>query len=326
MKIIIPAAGVGTRLRPHTYSEPKALLNVAGKPILGHILDNLKPLNPTEVIFVIGFLGHKIIDFVKKNYKFKTTFVEQKQLWGLGHAIYLTRNFISQEPVLIILGDTIIDSDLKFVKKSKYNLLGTCEVEDPRRFGIAEIQNGWVKKLAEKPKKPKGNLALVGAYYIKDTNLFKQCLKEIVEKGHRNKGEYQLTDVLQKMIEKKAKFKTFQVKGWYDCGKIETLLETNRDLLMKNNFPTSLKNFRGSLILPPVFISPKAKVENSVVGPFATIADQARVKNSVVFDSIINENAQVQQTILNSQVIRKNAKINENTWHFEYLQYGVTKA
>src|SRR3990172_4364182 len=128
MKIIIPAAGVGTRLRPHTYSEPKALLNVAGKTILGHILDNLKPLNPTEVVFVIGFLGHKIIDFVKKNCKFKTTFVEQKQLWGLGHAIYLTRNFIGQEPVLIILGDTIINSDLKFVKKSKCNLLRICEI------------------------------------------------------------------------------------------------------------------------------------------------------------------------------------------------------
>jgi len=121
MKIIIPAAGVGTRLRPHTYSEPKALLNVAGKPILGHILDNLKPLNPKEVIFVIGFLGQKIIDFVKKNYKFKTNFVKQKKLLGLGHAIYLTRNFISQEPALIILGDTIIDSDLKFVKKRSHN-------------------------------------------------------------------------------------------------------------------------------------------------------------------------------------------------------------
>ncbi len=256
MKIIIPAAGVGIRLRPHTYSEPKALLNVAGKPILGHILDNLLPLKPTEVIFVIGFLGHKIIDFVKKNYKFKTNFVKQKQLLGLGHAIYLTRNFIGQEPVLIILGDTIIDSDLRFIRKSQYNLLGTCEVEDPRRFGIAEVQNGWVKKLTEKPKRPKGNLALVGVYYIKDTDLFRQCLNQIVEAGKKTKGEYQLTDILQKMIEKKAKFKTFQVQGWYDCGKIETLLETNRHLLMRNRFTPSHKNFRGSLILPPVFISP----------------------------------------------------------------------
>ncbi len=319
MKIIIPAAGVGTRLRPHTYTEPKVLLNVAGKPILGHILDNLIHLKPTEVIFVIGFWGQKIIDFVKKNYKFKTTFVEQKQLFGLGHAIYLTGNFITEEPVLIILGDTIIDSDLKFVKKSKTNLLGTSPVEDPQRFGIAEVQNGWVKKLTEKPKKPKGNLALVGAYYIKDTNLFKQCLKEIVEKRPRNKGEFQLTDVLQMMIEKKAKFKTFKVQGWHDCGKIETLLETNRNLLMKNYFSTGLKNFRGSLILPPVFISPKAQVENSVVGPFATIADKASVKNSVIFDSIVNENSQVLHSVLNAQVIRKNSKVNEKNWHFERL-------
>jgi len=318
MKIIIPAAGVGTRLRPHTYSEPKALLNAAGKPILGHILDNLVPLKPTEVIFVIGFLGQKIIDFVKKNYKFKTNFVEQKKLLGLGHAIYLTRELITEEPVLIILGDTIIDSDLRFIRKSKNNLLGTCEVEDPRRFGIAEVENGWVKKLTEKPKNPKGNLALVGAYYIKDTNLFTQCLKETVEKGLKTKGEYQLTDVLQKMIQKKAKFKTFKVQSWYDCGKIETLLETNRNLLMRKTVSLNKKS-RGSLILPPVFISPKAKVENSVVGPFATIADKARVKNSVIFDSIVNENSKVLHTILNSQVVRKKAKINENNWHFESL-------
>ena len=315
MKIIIPAAGVGTRLRPHTYSEPKALLNVAGKPILGHILDNLKPLGPKEVIFVIGFLGHKLIDFVKKNYKFKTNFVKQKKLLGLGHAIYLTRNFISQEPALIILGDTIIDSDLKFVKKSKYNLLGTCEVKDPQRFGIAEVQNGWVKKLTEKLKRPKDNLALVGVYYIKDTNLFKQCLNEIVGNGKMTKGEYQLTDVLQKMIDKKAKFKTFEVQGWHDCGKIETLLQTNRYLLMRNGFPSS-KQIPGSVTLPPVFISPQAKIENSVIGPFVTVGDKAWIKNSVVFDSIVNEKAQVLHTILNAQVVRKNALVNENDWPF----------
>jgi len=161
-------------------------------------------------------------------------------------------------------------------------------------------------------------LALVGAYYIKDTNLFTQCLKETVEKGLKTKGEYQLTDVLQKMIQKKAKFKTFKVQSWYDCGKIETLLETNRNLLMRKTVSLNKKS-RGSLILPPVFISPKAKVENSVVGPFATIADKARVKNSVIFDSIVNENSKVLHTILNSQVVRKKAKINENNWHFESL-------
>ncbi|OGC75641.1 MAG: hypothetical protein A2145_04325 [candidate division Zixibacteria bacterium RBG_16_40_9] len=319
MKIIIPAAGVGTRLRPHTYTDPKVLLNVAGKPILAHILDNLVALKPTEVIFIIGFLGQKIIDFVKKNYKFKSNFVEQKKLLGLGHAIYLTSNFITEEPVLIILGDTIIESNLKFILKSKTNLLGTCPVDDPQRFGIAEVKNGWVTKLTEKPKRPKGNLALVGVYYIKDTGLFKQGLKEVVEKGQKTKGEYQLTDVLQKMIEKKAKFKTFKVQGWYDCGKIETLLETNRHLLMRKSFLPSHKNFTGSLILPPVFISPQAQIEHSVIGPFVTVTDKARVKNSVVFDAIVNEKAQVRHSILNSQVVSKNAKICQNNWPFTSL-------
>ncbi len=319
MKIIIPAAGVGTRLRPHTYSEPKALLNVAGKPILAHILDNLVALKPTEVIFIIGFLGQKIIDFVKKNYKFKSNFVEQKKLLGLGHALYLAQEFITAEPVLIILGDTIIESNLKFTVKSESNLLGVCPVEDPQRFGIAEVKNGWVIKLTEKPKRPKGYLALVGVYYIKDTNLFKQCLKEIAENGKKTKGEYQLTDVLQKMIEKKAKFKTFKVQGWYDCGKIQTLLETNRRLLMRKSFLPSHKNFRGSLILPPVFISPQAKIEHSVIGPFATVTDKVWVKNSVIFDSIVNPKAQVRHTILNSQVVGKNSQVCQNNWPFKSL-------
>ncbi len=319
MKVIIPAAGVGTRLRPYTKTDPKALLQVAGKPILAHILDNLIPLRPTEVIIIIGFWGQKIIDFVKKNYKFKSKFVEQKKLLGLGHALYLAQEFITEEPVLIILGDTIIESNLKIISGSKSNLLGVCPVEDPQRFGIAEVKNGWVTKLTEKPKKPKGNLALVGLYYLRDTKLFKNCLKEIVENGQKTKGEYQLTDVLQKMIEKKAKFKTFPVSGWYDCGKIETLLETNRNLLMKNHFSARLKRLTGSLILPPVFISPKAKIENSVIGPFVSIADQARVKNSVIFDSIINQEAQVQKSILNSQVVKKKDRINQNSWHFESL-------
>ncbi len=312
MKVIIPAAGVGTRLRPHTYSEPKALLNVAGKPILGHILDNLLSLKPQEVIFVIGFLGQKIIDFVKKNYKFKANFVEQKHLWGLGHAIHLSRSYISDESVLIILGDTIIDSDLKFIAKSKNNLLGTCGVEDPQRFGIAEVKNGWVTKLTEKPKRPKGNLALVGVYYIKESALLKKCLKEIVENGKKTKGEYQLTDVLQKMIEKKAKFKTFKVQGWYDCGKIETLLESNRHLLKKNGLSHSYKNFKGCVILPPVFISKQAQVENSIIGPFVTVAEKAQVKNSVIKDSIISEEAQVFNTVLESSVIGKNAVLQGN--------------
>lgn len=319
MKVIIPAAGIGTRLRPHTFSEPKALLQVAGKPILAHIIDNLIPLKPSEVIVIIGFLGQKIIDFVRKNYKFKTNFVEQRKLLGLGHAVYLAKESITQEPVLIILGDTIIESNLKIISGTRNNLLGVCPVEDPQRFGIAEVKNGWVTKLTEKPKRPNGNLALVGLYYIKDTDLFKHCLTEIVENDQKTKGEYQLTDVLQKMIEKKAKFKTFEVQGWYDCGKIVTLLQTNRHLLMKKFFSFRLKNLKGSLILPPVYISSKAKIENSVIGPFVSIGNQARIKNSVVFDSIINEKAQVRKSILNSRVVKKKDRINENNWHFENL-------
>lgn len=307
MKVIIPVAGIGTRLRPLTHTAPKGLLQVAGKPILGHILDRLKKIKFDEVIFVVGFLGEKIVDYVKKNYNFKSKFVYQKELKGLGYAIWLASKKIRKDqPVLIILGDTIIEADLLPILKKGENALGTRWVADPKRFGIVEMEHSWVKRLVEKPEHPPSHQALVGIYYITSTPVLKKCLEEIVTRGIKTKEEYQFTDALQLMINDGVKFSTFDVEGWYDCGKPENLLETNRHLL--SNIKKTRK-IKGSVLIPPVYVSPKAKIINSVIGPYVSISAKATVRNSVLKNSIIGENASVNFCLLESSLIGIDAQV-----------------
>jgi glucose-1-phosphate thymidylyltransferase len=227
MRAIIPVAGVGSRLRPHTYSVPKVLLNVAGKPIIGHILDTIIAAGYDEATVIIGYLGEMVKEYVLANYKIKFDFVEQEERLGLGHAIYISRHTFSRDPILIILGDTVFDVDLKKMVGSPHTEIGVKPVEDPRRFGVAEIQGEFISHLVEKPDKPVSNLAIVGLYYIRQPQTLVDCLKEMIKSNVRTKGEYQLTDALQMMLDRGEQMRAFPIEGWYDCGKPETLLSTN---------------------------------------------------------------------------------------------------
>jgi glucose-1-phosphate thymidylyltransferase len=304
MKAIIPVAGVGSRLRPHTYTLPKVLLNVAGKPIIGHIIDKIIEEGFNEAVIVVGYLGDMIQEYLTKNYDIKFTFIEQEERLGLGHAIWITREHIGTEPMLIILGDTIFEVDMKDVLRREHSSLGVKAVDDPRRFGVAEMRDGFISKLIEKPEKPTSNLAVVGLYYIKRPQLLVECLNREIAENIRTKGEYQLTDALQMMIDGGEKFSTFPVDGWYDCGKPETLLSTNQKLLKSKS---KHREIFGCVINPPVYIADDADIQNSVIGPYATIASKAVVKNSVIENSIIGEETQVLSMLLNESIIGNNA-------------------
>jgi glucose-1-phosphate thymidylyltransferase len=306
IRAIIPVAGIGTRLRPHTYTLPKVLLNVAGKPILGHIMDRIILEGISKATFVVGYLGEKVQEFIKDNYKVEADFVQQDEQLGLGHAIYMAKETFKGDELLIILGDTIFDVDLKSMLNQKYSALGVKEVDDPRRFGVAIIENGFITKLIEKPEIPISKLAIVGLYYIKNSNLLEECLNEIISKDIRTKDEYQLTDALQLMLDKGEKFVPFSVEGWFDCGKPETLLSTNHHLLEKLN---NTEKIEGVLIRKPVYISPECKVENSIIGPYTTINDGAEIKNSIIVNSIIGVNAKVNNAILRDSIIGNNTII-----------------
>ncbi len=305
MRAIIPVAGLGSRLKPHTFSTPKVLLNVGGKPILGHILDKLLEEDVRKATFVIGHLGEMIKNFVQNEYpNMDADFIEQKEMEGLGHAIYTAIPTFDDKEIFIILGDTIFDVNLKSVFKNKKTSLGVKEVDDPRRFGVAVINNGYIKKLVEKPHTPVSNLALVGLYYIANSEVLIKSLNKLVEKDLRTKGELQLTDALQMMIEDGEKITTFPVEGWYDCGKPETLLSTNQYLL---DIKSSSRKFDNVVVNNPVFIADDAEISNSIIGPYATIDSGCKIEESIIKNSIVGSNAQVNKSLLENSIIGNNS-------------------
>lgn len=306
MRAIIPVAGVGSRLRPHTYTLPKVLLNVAGKPILGHILDKVIQEGISSATLIVGHMGEMVEEYVRANYEIEVDFVQQPVREGLGHSIYLAQHVLGDEPVLIILGDTIFDVNLQPVLASNTSALGVKSVEDARRFGVVELDGDRVVRLIEKPENPPTNLAIVGIYYIHAPRLLADCLNDIVEHGRRTRGEYQLTDALQIMLERGETFTTFAVEGWFDCGKPETLLQTNRHLLETMRQERKLP---GVVFNPPVHVAPSAHITNSIIGPYATIADGAVIDDSIVVDSIIGEMAQVSKTMLSESIVGNHAVI-----------------
>ncbi|HUN66295.1 MAG TPA: sugar phosphate nucleotidyltransferase [Bacteroidota bacterium] len=306
MRAIIPVAGFGSRLRPHTFTIPKVLLNVAGKPIIAHILDKIIADGFDEATIIIGHLGDKIEEYVRRHYRIDVEFVEQKEPLGLAHAISLSRESFTDDPILIILGDTIFDVNLRPVLRQANSAIGVKSVEDPRRFGVVEVKNSRVTNLVEKPEHPVSNLAIVGLYWIRRPKVLAACIDELFTRKKTTKGEYQLTDALQLMLKQGEKITTFPVEGWYDCGKPETLLATNRHLLEINGTHGKCP---GVVIIPPVHIARTAKIVNSVIGPYATVAAGAVVEDSILRDSIISEDAVVAQSMLEGSIVGVNTVV-----------------
>lgn len=309
MKAILPVAGVGTRLRPLTHTQPKTLVHVAGKPILGHILDRLLPVGVDEVVLIVGQWGDRIVEYVQRQYpQIKVTAVEQEERKGLGHAVYMAQAaFTRDEPALIVLGDTIFQADLKAALRTGKSTIGVRCVPNPSQFGVVELQGEQVKRLLEKPARPPTDLAIVGIYYVRTSSLLFRCLGDIIAEDIRVKGEYQLTDGLQRMIDHGEELLTFPVEDWWDCGNPDILLETNRELLARSEPRTS--NVDDVTIVPPVAIDATARIMRSVIGPYVSVAAGATVRDSVIRDSIINEGAHVSTTLLDNSLIGEHADV-----------------
>lgn len=307
MKVIIPTAGLGTRLRPHTYSKPKPLVSVAGKPVLGHILDTLSAIQIDELIFITGYLGNQIESFVRQNYALPARFIEQTELKGQAHAIYLAREVVSG-PTLILYVDTIFEADLSRLNQIDADgVIYVKEVDDPRRFGVALIQNGSITRLVEKPDNDISNLAMIGLYYVRDAQWLMRSIEELLDRNIQTKGEFYLTDALQLMIGSGARFIAEPVTVWEDCGKPETVLQTNRYLL--DHGRAHAGKTQGSIVVPPVYIDDSAQVVNSIVGPYVSIAAGAVVRDSIIRDSIINSDALIQSAALQNSLVGDDALV-----------------
>ncbi len=317
MKAIIPVAGAGTKLRPHTYTQPKALIPLAGKTILSIIVDQLHDAGINDFIFIVGYLGEKIQDYVKAKYPhLNCHFVYQNERYGTGHAIDLTKEIVGNEEVFIVLGDTVAEYDVAQMINNPYSMLAVKRVDDPRNFGVAEIEDdGFISRVVEKPAIPKSNMALVGIYKIKETDFLFNCLKKIIEKADRTQHhELSLTDALECMIQSGAKIKAFKVQNWFDCGKKETLLESNAILLKKFGGKVySQEKFENTIIIPPVSIGEGCDIRNSVIGPNVTIGDSTILNYTIVKDSIIGSFSKLYDVVLDDSLIGNDTGIKGET-------------
>ena len=308
MIAIIPMAGKGTRLRPLTHSTPKALLRVGAKPILGHIIDNLMTIGVDHLVIIIGAEAADIPRYVRETYPaLALDVVVQEQKLGLGHAVSLSEPYARGSAVIVMYGDTIIDGDLTgLVDPTVDGVIAVKQVDDPRRFGVVNTDDGHITRFVEKPEHPESNLAIIGMNYFRNADPLFDSIREIISRDIRTKGEYQITDAFELMVEHGLRMKAHRMNGWFDAGTQETLLATNAYMLKTD---ANCENLPGSVILPPVYIPDSAVINRAIIGPNVTIGENALIEYSIISNSIINDDARVQNVILRESLIGSNAQV-----------------
>lgn len=309
MEVIIPMAGKGTRMRPHTLSMPKPLMHVAGKPMLAHILDQVLALKPDKIHFVISGFQEQVEAFLQE-YDFAYTLSTQEVPNGDGGAILLTKPHVNPDSdVLVVFSDTIYKGDMGVIeqaRKNKEHLMWVQEVEDPRRFGVVFLKDGYIVDMIEKPEKPVSNLVLVGMYYLTNAAHMFDLLEKNKKQGVQSKGEYRLLDAMKVMAQTGEKIKPAYLDAWLDCGTPETTLETNKVLLKEHNKVIPTKN---SVIIDPVYIEEGASITHSVIGPNVSIAKGVVIDNSIVRNSIIGVDAKIAGAQIDTSMIGKAAVV-----------------
>jgi glucose-1-phosphate thymidylyltransferase len=303
MKVIIPLAGKGTRLRPHTHLVPKPMMKVAGKPVMSYVLDDLKKLgNVEQVIYITGHLKEKVEEFARSEMKVPSVFIEQKVQDGTAGAVALAKPYVDQ-PVLIVFVDTIFDADLSKVKSVDADgIIWVKEVEDYQRFGVVVTdKDGNMTKIVEKPKTPVSKRANIGLYYIRNWKLLYEGIDYVLNQP-KNQGEYYLTDAFQYMIDKGAKIQVVDVEGWYDAGKLDTLLETNQAMLARGR-SRQPKSSNDSSIIPPVYIEDGVTLKKSRIGPNVSIGAGSVLDGVEISHSIIGERAKISASVLVNSLV-----------------------
>jgi len=281
---------------------------------LGYILDRLLSDEIQEFIFIVGLQHERIQQFVEETYSIKAHYVEQQEPQGLGQAVFLASTVIAEdESFVIVLGDTIYDLDLTPVIQGRYTSIGVKEVADPHRYGVAVLDEyGFVEKMVEKPRRLISRLAIVGVYFIKRAGVLFQCLEELLQKPLKPGEEYQLTDGLQKMLERGEKITTFNVEGWFDCGSKESLLATHRILLEQHSAIPS-EGLENVCIVPPVYIHPQAHIRSAVIGPHVSIEEGCRIENAIISDTVVDKKTEIRNMVLSNSIIGHHVTLCGNT-------------
>ncbi|MBN1401293.1 MAG: NTP transferase domain-containing protein [Anaerolineae bacterium] len=307
MKVVLPMAGLGTRLRPHTWSKPKPLIEIAGKPVLAHVLDYVLPLGIDEVICIVGWLGDQIRDYIDAHYEVPARYVWQEELKGQAHAVYLAREHL-QGPCLFTWVDTLFRADLSGLSQVDADAVAFVkEAEDPRPFGVAVVESGRVVRLIEKPKGFEHRQVVVGVYYVAEGAKLARAVESLLSQGIQTEGEFYLADAFNVMLGWGARMITRSVSVWEDCGVPDTLLKSNRFLLANGHHreaPT-----RNSVLVPPVYIAETAEIENAVIGPYVSVGEGAQVRGAIIQDAIVGRNACIEHVVLEHSLIGDSARV-----------------
>jgi glucose-1-phosphate thymidylyltransferase len=308
MKVVLPVAGKGTRLLPLTKEVPKPLISVAGKPVLDYVVDKLEGLDVEEMIFITGHLKEQIEEYVTTHYHFPARFVEQATQDGTAGAVNLAGPYVDG-PVLIIFVDTVFDADLGIIKEVDADgIIWAKEVEDYQRFGVVVTdENGYMQRIVEKPSEPISKLANIGLYYVRDSETMFEGITHTIA-GPQMKGEWFLTEAFQYMIDNGRKLHTAEVEGWYDCGKVETVIETNLHLLRAGRARSPAPT-EGVKVVEPVYVAENVSLSNCTIGPNVSIESGASVDGSTLVDTLVAKDALVRASTLNHCLIGPGAEI-----------------
>jgi glucose-1-phosphate thymidylyltransferase len=316
LKIAIPMAGLGTRMRPHTWSKPKPLIALAGRTVLDYVLEQFNTLPDTfdvEYVFIIGPQGDQLKKHMEKNHPDKKVhYVLQAEMRGQSDALWQAREHLTGK-MLMAFSDTLIETDLSFLKTETADGIACVkEVEDPRRFGVASLNEvGDVTRLVEKPQDMSNNLVVVGFYYFKSAEALITAIEKQMNRNVQLKNEFFLADAINIMLDEGAKFRTRKIGTWLDAGTPESLLETNRYLL-ENGYDNTkqCESGRGCAIVPPVYVHESAIIENSVIGPYVSIGKDCHVKDAIVRNSVIEESCTIERMILEDSLLGQDVQLN----------------
>lgn len=328
MKIIVPMAGIGKRMRPHTLTVPKPLLPIAGKPIVQRLVEDIakvckEPIE--EIAFIIGDFGHEVEKHlleVAKNLGAKGRICQQEEALGTAHAILCAQEILDGKCV-IAFADTLFRADFT-LDDSKDGIIWVQKVEDPKAFGVVKTDaDGVITEFIEKPQEFVSDLAIIGIYYFKDGAYLKKHLQHLIDNGIKDKGEFQLTNALENMKNEGTKFSPGTVKEWLDCGNKDATVYTNQRVLEflkedNNLVDPSVKDVN-SKIIPPCYIGKSVVLNKSVVGPHVSIGDNTTIENSVIQNSIIQKSSQIKNKVIVDSMIGSHTSIQKEA---EVLSVG----
>jgi len=327
VKIIVPLAGKGTRLLPLTKRVPKPLVKVAGRPVMDYVMDSVRALDPEELIVITGHLKDEVERYIVKHYDVPAKFVEQKALNGTAGAIELARPYVDG-PVLIIFVDTLFDADLSLIKGAAADgIIWAKEVEDYQRFGVIVTDaQGHMTRIVEKPSTPVSRLANIGLQYIQDSKALFDGIAHVLAQPPGKGGEYYLTDAFQYMVDRGRKIAVAEVTGWYDCGKVDTLLETNRHLLEHGRARRPRTTPPGVVIQEPVYVEDGVTLRDATIGPNVAIGTGSTVERSTVANSILGDRVRVRGATVVDSLIGDDQVIDGGTVRSSVLDGGELAA